>query len=233
MIFYYLVVNQISSMATTCNIDNCIQCSSSSPDICLDCLLPYKLSSSGCHLTDEERTEKITNCLFYNEDQTCLKCIDGFHVFNGFCEADCQDGCVCFDPYVCINKINDESAIIHKRRTEECDPICITCSTINIGECLECPEGYTIDGWKCRYCPNSNCEICRYDYYCILCDSGYYSSSGTCYECSSGCDSCTENLYCYKCKSGYNRSKGKCKKESSSTVGLIVGIVVGITILIL
>ena len=233
MIFYYLLARQISSMAITCNIENCIQCSSFSPDICLDCLLPYKLSSSGCHLTQEERIEKITNCEYYNKDQTCLKCIQGFHVFNRFCEADCQDDCICFEPYVCISQRDDQSAMVNQRNTQECESPCTTCSISDPTSCLECPEGYTLDGGKCRYCPVKNCEICRYDNYCVYCKEGMYPSGGLCYKCSSGCAECYTYSICDECKSGYSKSNNKCKDETTNTVGQIVGIVVGITFLVL
>ena len=231
MILIYLFLSQTISIESSCNVENCVQCSSSSQSICLECLLPYKPSSQGCYLSDEARIQKVTNCEIYNEEESCIKCNEGYHVFNGFCQANCRDDCICFEPYVCIGHQNEKSGISKERNTQSCGSYCRYCYTY--GDCYDCYDGYYLYYGECRICDINNCDSCDNSGYCTDCNSGYYLSSGYCYECSSGCKSCSSYYSCTTCKSGYNKRNYKCERQTTSIVGLIVGLVMGITFIIL
>ena len=64
---------------------------------------------------------------------------------------------------------------------------------------------------ECLPCP-SYCPYCTDPLNCILCESGYYLSSGTCKECSTkngySCDSGIPNE-CTVCNHGYHLTSGK------------------------
>ena len=91
-----------------------------------------------------------------------------------------------------------------------------------------------------QVCP-SNCEACT-GYgtnKCTKCNPGYYlpyDTSGTCARCQLNCLRCSSSLIgeddCSKCESGYAPENGICKKMASSSLGTVIGSIIGAVVLI-
>ena len=208
MYYLYISILILPSFSSTCNIQNCVQCSSSSPNICLSCEPSFTLSKSGCAYSDSLIVAELDNCKIQGQDKKCEVCQEGYHLYNGFCQADCLDSCVCFEPFKC------ESELIPS--TSDLDLQCpYGCSKCDRRKCLKCRDGYNLYYGKCIYCPDSKCKKCYQDRYCAECESGYYLDQGSCYQCSDHCKECRGSMFCSSCKSGYKLSKGYCEKDDS------------------
>lgn len=80
----------------------------------------------------------------------------------------------------------------------------------------------------CLNCQNNNCMICQSGYYlssgsCYsTCPLGTYLSSTNlqCYSCPSQCSSCTADQNCTSCMSGYLLLEGTCVKNCPQTAYL-------------
>ena len=154
------------SAASLCFVDNCEQCSSSSPYICLGCKTSYNLTSSGCLYSEGYVNEYPPNCRVFKENKSCLKCEEEYHEINGFCQADCYDDCVCFKPYDCI-----PADIEDYKKTDEnkCIKGCSVCN--NTETCTKCKKGYYKN--KKNHCSKcmKDCKTCSSSDYCDTCKS--------------------------------------------------------------
>ena len=97
------------SAGSLCLIDKCLKCSSSSPNICLGCKTSFNLTISGCLYSEDYSNELPPNCEIFTQNRSCFKCNEDYHELNGFCEADCYDDCICFNPFECFSEAKKEN----------------------------------------------------------------------------------------------------------------------------
>ena len=156
------------SAGTLCLVDNCQECSSSSPYICLGCETSFNLTSSGCLYSEGYINEFPPNCILFRENKSCLKCAEEYHELNGFCQADCYDDCLCFKPYDCISEDMKNDKIAYTDTDDKkCIEGCLKCNSTET--CTECKKGYYKNNTdKCSKC-DSLCETCSSSEYCDTC----------------------------------------------------------------
>ena len=161
------------STGMLCYVNNCLQCSSSSPHICLGCKTSHILSSSGCLYSEGHYNDLPPNCREFSDNKTCLKCEEGYHEFKGFCEADCNNDCVCFRPFECILY-----SIENDKQASSNQTLCMKgCSKCHEAEtCIKCKKGY-YKNFKdhCLKCAH-DCKTCSTSAYCDKCKK--YDSKG-------------------------------------------------------
>lgn len=186
---------------TSCNIQNCAQCSNAN-STCTICMPGFQLTSSG---TCTNNTCPQTGCMACSSSGKCSACLVGY-VLNS------QNNTCQLVGYACN------------------DPNCQTCSSSqSCGQCspgyylASYPIGSSNPILICRplRCPYDvqNCKTCSYSYLtnfnyqkvlCTACESGFILVNGYCvanittYPCSvSNCQSCSFNNFCGQCNPGY------------------------------
>lgn len=210
MYYLYISILILPTLSSECNIQNCLQCSSSSPNICLGCEPSFTLSKSGCTYSDSLITTEISNCKIQGQDQLCEVCLENYHLYYGFCQANCLYGCVCFEPYKCETEMVPSEA--------EIDLVCPSgCSKCDRRECYKCYNTYRLYNGQCIYCPDSKCKKCYQNDVCAECESGYYEYQNSCFQCESHCKECKGSMFCSSCKSGYKLKNGFCNEEDSDS----------------
>jgi hypothetical protein len=214
------------SSAYSCNVNNCLQCSSTSPYLCLDCADLYSPSRFGCSFTGIPKNNKVSNCLQSSDFSECLECKDGYQVLNGFCEPICPEGCFCFEPFNCEG-LNAGHISEKSRKTID---YCQNCKTCKDNSCKECEDYYKLHNEYCVFCSTKKCSECSSHNYCIRCESGYRVSAGSCLGCPAHCTSCISQQTCSGCEDGYSLSKGYCSKQKDDVDDFGTGSVVGIVV---
>ena len=215
MNFLWISIFILPSWTINCIVENCIQCSSTSPGICLQCAPSYKLSRTTCILSESNLLEKVSNCDIPTEDSKCEKCQANYHIYEGFCQADCHEGCSCFEPYICEEHFLNENSDKIIQALIQCPQGCISCG--DSGYCYDCDSSYTLYSGQCFLCPNPNCETCYSTGYCNVCETRYYAYSGICLPCSLHCQQCEGKQSCNICDSDYKVKDGLCKKDDDDS----------------
>jgi len=118
-------------------------------------------------------------CVLRNSVLVCSSCQTGLYLFNGNCTSNCPTSTknyVILPPY-CL----------------PCLDGCLTCNSINTGDCLTCQIGYSLYAGMCL----------------INCPEGYYTLNQICLVCDTSCTKCS-NGKCEGCNAGYYLSKSVC-----------------------
>lgn len=233
MKIFWISIFILPSWTISCNIENCIQCSSTSPDICLQCQPSYNLSRTACTYLESNSLDQVSNCEILTDDLKCEKCRDNYHIYQGFCQANCDEGCSCYEPNECEENALSENSEKNMQALTQCPPGCLSCSIMDI--CYKCDQSYTLYQGQCIWCPDDNCVQCSSEGYCDTCDPKYYIDSGFCFSCPSHCKRCDGWLSCKSCDSGYKLRSGICDDDDDddddSGTSIAVGIIVLIVIL--
>lgn len=222
----------------------------------INCTLTTKNLSSNiklkCEINDLSQQKRITDGIFingirknnifdeyfitdnneyinindlYGEKFKLLECPQNFEIKHCKELNKTERKCLkCFNNYY-LNENKDE---------------CLTCSQLNEGcsscnndgSCIECLEGFIINGIKClktdkeckqdKYGPECktcqeiepNCEICSSSGFCLKCTKEYYLSGidkdSKCIKCLSTCEECESINKCTKCNDGLLLHNGSC-----------------------
>lgn len=166
----------------SCDVKNCIQCSSTSPNVCIQCHPSFSLSRIGCGYSEINLLDQVSNCEIQTEDFKCERCNSNYHIYEGFCQADCNESCVCFEPNICEESfaiVNPDKII---QADNQCSIGCLRCSSPKF--CLECEQSYSLFVGQCYYCPIQFCEDCYPSNVCVSCAKYFYLSSGQCFNLS-------------------------------------------------
>ena len=232
MKFFWISIFILPCWTINCNIENCIQCSSTSPNICLQCQPSYSLSRTTCTYSESNYLDQVSNCDIRTEDSKCERCRENYHIYKGFCQADCDEGCSCYEPNICEENFVNEKLDQIKQALTQCPPGCVSCSFSDY--CYKCDESYTLYSGQCFWCPDTNCEECYSDGYCNVCAPSYFVNSGFCITCPSHCKRCDGWLSCKSCTSGYKVKDGLCDDDDDDDddgTKIAAGIIVLIVIL--
>lgn len=140
---------------------------------------------------------------------TCLNCIDGYSLQNGYC-VPCASSCKsCKDgsPSACLSCysnafLSDDSCIACTSSSN-----CLTCLESNKASCTSCPYGYSLNSNNVcdKGCPD-NCLSCVSSSVCQVCIEGYsVNSAGSCLPCLANCRECSgqEPGVCLSCGDGF------------------------------
>ena len=169
----------------------------------------------------------IENCQIAQEDDAknleCLICEPGYKLdakkrcvtFNCLSTTVPNSCEICEENYILSidakNCIENTSTLFYGK---DIDPRCKKADTIKTNNCMECHEGYTINGdKKCDDIRISNCHHYSKKA-CTRCDEGYsllaISNTNTFYQCTAvttypiwRCELYGENNECRKCEDGY------------------------------
>ncbi|OMJ71039.1 hypothetical protein SteCoe_30862 [Stentor coeruleus] len=215
---------------SNCLIENCESCSPLSNEVCINCNYQFiRDRLIGC-VEEPARKNIIENCI-KNSNGRCEICSEGYEVYEGRCNPECQPGCSCFEPYECLkshSRVLCEDSNCYSCLISSCeacnagytlgaDDKCYSCPyncyDCVSGICYECDSGYELSGNSCvleSSCNVDNCLTCSSTDVCSMCTIGYGSDGyGNCQSCPSNCNDCTGSV-CYLCKTGYNVVNGEC-----------------------
>ena len=186
--------NQCVPPVQTCNVMNCLYCSTSNSSMCLQCSPNYYLYNhmecvSACPATTyeffgvcEACSTNCSECTFF----ACTTCMNGTYIYGGRCWSSCP-----FLTYAQGNEcILDPCLFYNPFDTSQC-LLCIfpyvlhsvdnTSTSSNLtSECLlSCPAETVQIGGYCIDCPD-NCMNCLCPSICSECQSGYTLHGGEC-----------------------------------------------------
>ena len=163
----------------------CGQCGSNG-----SCLICYNTFKSGT--TCKEVTTEISNCEQYNDEQTCMKCKDGYFMTGSLGDMSCRSNNI-YNCYL-INPQNSES--------------CWFCDGYELTSDGLCDTSKSCSGTECR-----SCELKGSSQVCTMCNQGFVlSSSGTCTAETGallGCAQVNSENSCVTCRYGYYISSNK------------------------
>ncbi|KAL7715530.1 Protein serine/threonine kinase [Entamoeba marina] len=206
----------------------CIQCSTG----CLNCDYNGCIQcSEGYYLVNEECVESNPHCSKVNNKSECFECNNGYY-FNSTTQMcyECSEGCSsCQNVNSCSRcEIN---YVLYNRTSSTIIPNCFTEGQTG---CLRCDTGYYVDmNSMCSpcnetghsltnaECPSGNNTHCTQTIpssnKCAICEDGYYTSNGNCYECSETCILCRGTSFsCISCSDNfYFDSNGYCSNCST------------------
>jgi len=185
---------KVGKYCQPCNVDNCLQCDLSNPDICLNCRYPFALSFGKC-------TEECP-AGYYKDGMNCKQC-------SSTCET-CSDPNSCktckAGTYLLIDKCVDKCptgwVVTLDRKCVKCtDDNCVLCNADTPDVCNQCNQYTFLFQGKCKK----------------VCDDGYFAKDQTCNRCPENCTRCDGPNSCAACNNGYKVQDGKC--VGNCTVG--------------
>ena len=197
-----------------CLINNCEICGKNS---CLKCSFGFKYNSNNKKCEKDESIDNYcydSNCIScsFNEEGYCDLCKKGFYLNQGRCYQ--LSECVKNENNECVSCLDNNNYYLNEddycyekclgqscnnvkldNNFYECEDKCLVCKNYELYYYADCK-----DEDKCNI---ENCVLCRSQYDCLYCDTGYYKKNGLCYKCSDNCLKCTNENKCIVCNDGY------------------------------
>ena len=126
----------------SCNVANCLLCSSTSPNICTNCLSSYYLASSGqkCDAIICQDTQ------FYDSSIQACKCPARTFLSNGKCISCSENYCLSCNSAGCL--ICDQRYYASQGKCLSCFDNCYECTSGT--SCITCDYGYVLKSGKCK-----------------------------------------------------------------------------------
>ncbi|EAR96334.2 latrophilin/CL-like GPS domain protein (macronuclear) [Tetrahymena thermophila SB210] len=220
--------SNVTGMCTPCG-NNCTTCSgfnSLGNFICNSCTTSYYLDSNF------QCQQCSAGCVLCKSQTVCIKCLQGYYNYQGFCLTQCPVGyyasdstqscvqCVkpcslCTSSTMCqacqigyyLQSNYNSSKVLVSSSCMMCNNVCNDCSAGTASDCMSCKSPLSLQGNQCQQ----------------QCNIGYYSNQGICLLCSQNCLQCTSASYCTVCAQGYISIQGVCQLcnfKCSSCFGL-------------
>ncbi|KAL2092359.1 hypothetical protein ACEWY4_012157 [Coilia grayii] len=173
---------------------SCESCSGEGPFACTSCVAPGMLLPSGLcgprcpagYYADGDRVCRAcdSQCLTCEMAGVCTSCRDPAKVLLfGECQYES-----CAHQYY----LNTTT-----RTCRECDWSCNACRGPLHTDCLQCMEGYVLQGGVCA----------------LGCSAGFYQDGERCLGCDDHCEKCQGPGHCERCQSPYASLQGQCVQE--------------------
>ncbi|ELP84382.1 protein serine/threonine kinase, putative [Entamoeba invadens IP1] len=151
---------------------------------CLECNKSYLLVDNTCVENDTNITKTLDlqlksetttdNCMF-RSSKGCLRCSDGYYIFNSFC-VKCEYPCTYCSNLTYCTKCDAYSYTMNGECFKINDILSVCDVMMSTFEgCVMCKDGYmrSSDGKQCVRCDTS-CATCSNDGDCVVCSDGYY-----------------------------------------------------------
>ncbi len=176
-----------------------------------------------------------------SNSSSCLSCLWGYSLNGSSClpSTTCNADQSCLTcPYGYILTTNNTNTTLNQK-CAQCDPKsnCARCSPSNKSHCLNCPQGYFLNGDRCQLC-SQNCLKCLNSDTCLSCSPGYvaqmsgslYSSQISsrllnCIACASYCATCQSSpTTCTSCNSGFTQFGAVCLSNFNYQIIITLGV---------
>ena len=170
------------SLINSCYDENCNSCSFNEEGYCESCKNGYYLEQGRC--------KPLMECV-KNQQGECVSCLDDKYYLNsdGYCHEKCFG-------HNCNGAQLDDTFYT-------CEDKCVLCNNYQLFYYVDCK-----DEDKCTI---NNCALCKNQYDCYYCYSGYFKKDGLCYKCSNNCLKCNNENQCIVCNDGYKlNDNGTC-----------------------
>ncbi|GAB1220071.1 hypothetical protein ENUP19_0047G0130 [Entamoeba nuttalli] len=146
----------------------CKKCTSRQ-DYCYECNDGFFIENDHC----VSSKDYVANCKRFI-GSVCIKCNDGYFIQSSKC-VPCSPNCdICYQENICSTCITD----FFVNETYQCERQINLSNCIGYGEqgCIECEQGYYINGKRCSTCSSktNKCSECDMNYgYCIGCEKDF------------------------------------------------------------
>lgn len=204
-----------------------------SQSACLGCNADMYLKNNKCLTVDA--AEKIANCVYYDDPQTCNECQPGYIVIEGKCEVVKAQNCATYENQNACESCPSGFGLKLVAGLLNCVQKniqnCLISEDIEPYECLVCVAGYYVNAGACVAVPAAitNCTQYISGTTCAKCDAGsVLSVNGTaCLKTTdvvsaldTNCSEAklTDELICNSCKPGYIFVNGLCSACSQKTL---------------
>ena len=191
------------------------------------------LKDNKCLLVDA--ADKLANCVYYDDPQTCNECLSGFIVVEGKCEAVQAQNCATFENQNACESCPDGFGLKLVAGLLNCVQKniqnCAVSEDIEPYDCLVCLTGYYVNAGACVAVPTAitNCAQYNSATICAKCDAGSVLNvtATACVKTTdvisvldTNCSEAklTDALICNSCKPGHIFVNGACSACSQKTL---------------
>ena len=175
---------------------------------------------------NKDKNECMTepsNCLTFNSEQGCIRCLDRFYLDSGECK-ECDSSCkTCFGEATYCTSCEPNEYINEYNDCESSKQLAGTCLQLipNGQGCAICQDGYYRDGLLCSNC-SSECLTCNNGNNCLKCnDQHFMTFDGKCKPKTDivGCSVEVDSVNgCTKCNNGYYLYQKECYSCPSNCI---------------